>query len=113
EPPAAPREWIVAGALLEVDDHLLLARNVRSGVHTDCATPGGVIDDTDIDLVAGLTREVEEETGLVVTEWEGPLYEVHAVAPDMGWVMRAHVFRAVAFAGEVRGEDPGRLLVEA
>jgi len=112
-PGRGAKEWVVAGALLEVDDHLLLVRNVRRGGHTDWSTPGGVIDDTDVDVVAGLTREVEEETGLVVTEWEGPLYEVHAVAPDMGWVMRAHVFRAVAFEGEVRVDDPDGIVVEA
>ena len=27
-------------------------------------------------VVGGLTREVQEETGLLVTSWEGPLYEV-------------------------------------
>ena len=32
-------------------------------------------------LLDGLTREVEEETGLVVTEWAGPVYEVDARRP--------------------------------
>jgi hypothetical protein len=31
----------------------------------------------------------------------------------MGWVMRAHVFRALAFEGEVRVEDPDGIVVEA
>ena len=38
------REWIVAGALLEASDHLLLVRNLRRGGHSDWSTPGGVID---------------------------------------------------------------------
>src|SRR5690606_19299374 len=80
EPPVrAMKEWRVAGALLEPTDlagHLLLVRNQRRGGHTDWSTPGGVIDDTDADVLAGLTREVQEETGLRVTAWEGPLYEV-------------------------------------
>ena len=109
----AVREWTVAGALLEASDHLLLVRNLRRGGHSDWTTPGGVIDATDADVLAGLTREVEEETGLRVTEWEGPLYEVRAVAPDMGWVLRAHVYRAIAYEGEVRVDDPDGIVVEA
>jgi ADP-ribose pyrophosphatase YjhB (NUDIX family) len=109
---AAVREWVVAGALLEASDHLLLVRNLRRGGHSDWSTPGGVIDATDADVIAGLTREVEEETGLRVTEWEGPLYEVRAVAPDMGWVLRAEVYRAVAYEGVVRVEDPDGIVVE-
>ena len=107
------KAWVVAGALLEAADGLLLVRNVRHGGHTDWTTPGGVIDDTDASLLAGLTREVEEETGLRVTEWEGPLYEVLAIAPDMNWEMRAHVFRAVAYEGEVVIDDPDGIVVEA
>ena len=110
------RHWLVAGALLEaadLADHLLLVRNERQGGHTDWSTPGGVIDETDADLLAGLTREVEEETGLRVTEWEGPLYEVVAVAPDMHWEMRAHVYRAVAYEGDILIADPDGIVVEA
>lgn len=107
------REWVVAGALLEASDHLLLVRNQRPGGHTDWSTPGGVIDETDASLLAGLTREVEEETGLLVTAWEGPLYEVVAVAPDMNWEMRAHVYRALAYEGEVVVDDPDGIVVEA
>jgi len=110
------RAWQVAGALLEAldgSDHFLLVRNERRGGRSDWSTPGGVIDATDADVVAGLTREVEEETGLRVTAWEGPLYEVVAVAPDLGWVMRAHVFRALAYEGELRIDDPDGIVVEA
>ena len=110
------RAWQVAGALLEAADradHLLLVRNERRGGRSDWSTPGGVIDATDADVVAGLTREVEEETGLRVTAWEGPLYEVVAVAPDLGWVMRAHVFRALTWEGELRIDDPDGIVVEA
>jgi 8-oxo-dGTP diphosphatase len=107
------KEWLVAGALLEAADELLLVRNLRHGGHTDWSTPGGVIDDTDDSLLAGLTREVEEETGLRVTAWEGPLYEVVAIAPDMEWELRAHVYRAVAYEGEIVLDDPDGIVVEA
>jgi 8-oxo-dGTP diphosphatase len=107
------REWLVAGALVEVDGALLLVRNLRRGGSSDWSTPGGVIDAEDASVLAGLTREVEEETGLVVTEWEGPLYEVQAVAVDLGWRLRAEVYRALAFDGEVRVADPDGIVVEA
>ncbi len=107
------REWLVAGALVEVDGALLLVRNERRGGHSDWTTPGGVIDADDTSLLDGLTREVHEETGLRVTAWEGPLYEVHAVAVDMDWRLRVEVHRAVAFEGELRVADPDGIVVEA
>ena len=110
----AHREWLVAGALVEADDgRLLLVRNQRRGGWSDWSTPGGVIDADDAQLLDGLTREVEEETGIRVRRWEGPLYEVEAVAPDLGWIMRCEVHRAVEFDGEVRVDDPDGIVVEA
>jgi 8-oxo-dGTP pyrophosphatase MutT (NUDIX family) len=106
-------EWTVAGAVLEVEDRLLLVCNQRRNGSLDWSTPGGVIDATDENVLAGLTREVEEETGLRVREWEGPLYEVTAVALDLGWVMRCEVHRAVAFEGELRVDDPDGIVVDA
>ena len=77
-------EWTVAGGLLETPDGVLLVRNLRRGGLEDWSTPGGVIDADDADLLAGLTREVEEETGLRVREWSGPLYEVRAARARHG-----------------------------
>jgi len=106
-------EFTVAGALVESSDGLLLVRNQRRGGATDWSTPGGVIDPTDASLRAGLTREVLEETGLRVTAWEGPLYEVRATALEMGWIMRCEVHRALAFEGELVVDDPDGIVVEA
>jgi 8-oxo-dGTP pyrophosphatase MutT (NUDIX family) len=107
------REWTVAGGLVETADGVLLVRNVRRGGFEDWSTPGGVIDAGDESVVAGLTREVEEETGLQVREWSGPLYEVHAFAPDMGWRMRCEVHHAIKFDGDLRVDDPDGIVVEA
>ena len=107
------REWLVASALVEVDGALLLVRNERRGGFSDWSTPGGVIDADDPSVLTGLTREVEEETGLRVTDWEGPVYAVEAVALDMGWRLRAEVYRALAFDGELRVADPDGIVVEA
>jgi 8-oxo-dGTP diphosphatase len=106
-------EWTVAGALVESVDGLLLVRNERRGGRTDWSTPGGVIDATDESLRHGLAREVEEETGLHVVEWEGPLYTVVAHAPDLGWVMTCEVHRAIAYEGELHVDDPDGIVVEA
>jgi 8-oxo-dGTP diphosphatase len=107
------REWLVAGALVEAPDGVLLVRNRRRGGASDWSTPGGVIDATDATLLAGLTREVEEETGLRVTRWEGPIYEVRAVAADLGWSLRVEVHRALRYEGELHVEDPDGIVVEA
>jgi 8-oxo-dGTP diphosphatase len=106
-------EFTVAGALVESPAGLLLVRNRRRGGSTDWSTPGGVIDADDVSLVAGLAREVEEETGIVVGSWEGPLYEVRASALDLGWSMRCEVHRALSFRGELRVDDPDGIVVQA
>jgi len=107
------REWLVAGALVEASDGVLLVRNVRRGGREEWSTPGGVIDAEDDSLLEGLTREVEEETGLRVTEWEGPLYEVVCEAVELGWILRAEIHRAVTYEGDLRVEDPDGIVVEA
>jgi 8-oxo-dGTP diphosphatase len=104
--------WLVAGALIEGDGGLLLVRNRRRNGREDWSTPGGVIDEGET-VLAGLAREVREETGLVVTEWEGPMYEVQAVAPDLGWSLRVEVHRAIAYEGELVVDDPDGIVVDA
>ncbi len=104
--------WTVAGGLVERGDRLLLVRNVRRGGYEDWSPPGGVIDGGE-SILDGLTREVAEETGLRVQRWSGPLYEVHADAPDMGWTMRCEVHRAVDFVGELTVDDPDGIVAEA
>jgi ADP-ribose pyrophosphatase YjhB (NUDIX family) len=103
----------VAGAVIERDGCLLLVKNQRRGGACDWSTPGGVVDPTDASIVAGLGREVEEETGLRVAAWEGPLYAVRAVASDMGWQLEAEVHRALRFDGELSVEDPDGIVVDA
>ena len=107
------REWLVAGALIEADGSVLLVRNVRPSGHEDWSTPGGVIDADDATLLDGLAREVHEETGLRVVEWEGPVYEVRADAVDLGWSLRVEVHRAVEFEGELSVDDPDGIVTEA
>lgn len=106
------KDWLVAGGVIEQDGDLLLVRNRRRGGSVDWSTPGGVIDDGE-SVVEGLTREVLEETGLLVTEWRGPLYEIRAEAPDMGWRLRVEVHLAVSYEGFIRCFDPDGIVEEA
>jgi 8-oxo-dGTP diphosphatase len=105
---------LVAGGIVEGPDGLLLVQNRRRDGSLDWSTPGGVIEVHDGEsVVDGLTREVAEETGIVVTEWEGPLYEVRAVAVGLGWDLRVEVHRAVSFSGEIEIDDPDGIVVDA
>lgn len=109
------REWLVGGALIEADDEILLVRNVRRTGRTDWSPPGGVIETASGESVLeGLSREVNEETNLVVSGWSPLLYEVTAEAPDLGWIMRVEVYAATEFAGEVAvGDDPDGIVTAA
>lgn len=99
------RRWTVGGALVEGPDGLLMVRNRRRNGRTDWTPPGGVIDEGET-VIGGLTREVAEETGLRVSSWEGPVYEIEALAAGLGWQLRVEVHRAVAYEGELVIDDP-------
>ena len=108
------REWVVASGLIEGPDGLLLVQNRRRNGSLDWSTPGGVIEvDDGESVIDGLTREVEEETGIRVTEWVGPVYEVEAVAPERGWHLRVEVHRALAYEGELHVDDCDGIVVDA
>jgi len=108
------REWLVAGGIVEGPEGVLLVQNRRRNGSLDWSTPGGVIEVHEGEsVVDGLTREVEEETGIVVTEWIGPLYEVEALAEGLGWLLRVEVYRAAAFHGEITVDDPDGIVVDA
>jgi 8-oxo-dGTP diphosphatase len=64
-------------------------------------------------VVEGLTREVAEETGLIVSQWVGPVYEIQAEAPDLGWTLRVEVHVAAQVSGELAVEDPDGIVIDA
>jgi ADP-ribose pyrophosphatase YjhB (NUDIX family) len=108
------RSWVVAAALIEGADGVLLVQNRRRDGSLDWSPPGGVIEVHDGEAVLdGLTREVAEETGLLVTAWEGPVYEVEVTAEGLGWMLEVEVYRAGAFHGELVVNDPDGIVVDA
>ena len=106
------RRWLVGGAVIEGPDGVLLVQNRRRDGRVDWSPPGGVIDDGET-LLSGLTREVAEETGLVVDTWAGPVYEIEAEAPDLGWLLRVEAHLAQTWSGEVLLADPDGIVVDA
>lgn len=108
------REWLVAGGLVEGPEGLLLVQNRRRDGSLDWSPPGGVVEVASGESVrGGLSREVAEETGLAVTEWDGPVYQVEAEAADLGWRLRVEVHRATSYAGELKVADPDGIVVDA
>ena len=108
------REWLVASGIIEGPDGVLLVQNRRRNGSLDWSTPGGVVEVADGESVLeGLTREVREETGITVSRWEGPVYEVEAEAEGMGWKLRVEVHRALDFSGDVVVEDLDEIVVDA
>lgn len=106
------RDWLVGGGLILHGDGLLLVRNRRRSGEHDWTPPGGVIDAGET-LIDGLTREVAEETGVKVSRWQGPVYEVQVVAPGLGWRLRVEAHLALELAGELHVADPDGIVVEA
>jgi 8-oxo-dGTP diphosphatase len=109
---AAVKRWLVAGAVIEGPGGVLLVANRRHNGVIDWSTPGGVIDEGET-VLDGLAREVREETGLVVTGWDGLLYGIEVVAPDLGWHLRVEVHQAASVEGELVIDDPDGIVCDA
>ncbi|MCB0961023.1 MAG: NUDIX hydrolase [Acidimicrobiales bacterium] len=106
------RSWLVAGAVIEGPEGMLLVANRRRTGEVDWSTPGGVIDEGE-EVLAGLAREVHEETGLAVVSWGELLYGIEVHAPDLGWDLRVEVHRAAEVRGDLRIDDPDGIVVDA
>jgi 8-oxo-dGTP diphosphatase len=107
------RAWVVAAGLIQGPHGFVLVQNRRRDGSLDWSPPGGVIEVHEGESVTdGLTREVEEETGLIVSSWEGPLYDVEVVARGLGWTLRAETFLAGAWTGNLQAADPDGIVVD-
>jgi len=108
------RAWVVAAGLIQGPEGFVLVQNRRRDGSLDWSPPGGVIEVHEGEsITAGLTREVEEETGLVVSAWDGPVFDVEVVAEELGWTLRAEIFVAGSWTGELQAADPDGIVVDA
>ncbi|GAC1542323.1 MAG: NUDIX hydrolase [Acidimicrobiales bacterium] len=108
------RSWVVAAGLIEGPAGIVLVQNRRRDGSLDWSPPGGVIEIHEGEAITdGLTREVREETGLVVDAWQGPIYDVEVVAEGLGWTLRAETFVAESWTGELEIDDPDGIVVDA
>ena len=94
------------------DDKLLLVQNRRRNGSHDWSTPGGVVDEGET-VIEGLTREVAEETGLVVQGWSPKLYGIYVDFADAEMTMEVHAHMATSFTGELTVDDPDGIVVQA
>lgn len=113
EKPNKLRKWAVAAGLLLDGNQILLVANKRRNGSVDWSPPGGVIDPGEAPLEA-LSREVVEETGLVVGGWSEPVYRVEVIAPhDGGFHLEVQVHRADSYTGQLRIDDPDGIVIDA
>lgn len=107
------RRWSVASALIVRDGRLLLVQNQRWNGRRDWTTPGGVVEEGE-DTCEGLSREVLEETGLVIERYRCLAYKVSVHAPDLGWTLGVDVWETHSVINDVSvGEDPDGIVVDA
>lgn len=104
--------YIVASGVIIEQGRLLLVQNERRNGSRDWSTPGGVVDPGE-EMLQALSREVTEETALLVHEWSAPLYtiDVDFVGRDM--TLHAAVFGSLRHAGELYVDDPDQVVVDA
>ncbi|MDH3294700.1 MAG: NUDIX hydrolase [Acidimicrobiia bacterium] len=106
------KEWRVATGLIAVDDAVLLVANRRRNEQVEWSPPGGVIDPGEPVLDA-LTREVREETGLLVETWGELVYSVEVVAPDHGFHLDVVCHSASGHEGTISLDDPDGIVIAA
>lgn len=107
------RHWQVAGGVVRHEDGgVLLVENKRRNGDIDWTTPGGVVDAGE-SFVEALTREVREETGLEIQEWNGPIYRVEVTAVELGFFLEVEAHLAVISTGRLLVDDPDGIVLSA
>jgi 8-oxo-dGTP diphosphatase len=103
---------VAGGVVLDTEGSVLLVENRRRNGALDWSTPGGVVDEGET-FVEALTREVEEETGLRVPDWDGPMYRVEVTAIELGFFLEVEAHLAMSTRGSIRVDDPDGIVLSA
>jgi len=106
------RQWKVAGGLIANDDGLLVVANRRRDGRIDWSPPGGVVDEGET-LLFALSREVQEETGLVVADWHRLCWTTEVVFVDLEMHLEVEVHLAASYGGALTVDDPDGIVVDA
>lgn len=106
-----PQDYRVASGLIFDDDKILLVQNLRRNATRDWSTPGGVVDAGE-QVLEALSREVAEETALIVHDWSPMLYSVDVDFIGRSLTLHAEIYKAARFAGDLHVDDPDLVVVD-
>ena len=99
------RHVVVATAIVQGPEGVVLVENHRGHGRTEWTLPGGILDPGET-LLETACREVEEEAGLRVTAWGGYAFTVHRILEPVQIQVVVHAFAASAWEGEIVAHDP-------
>lgn len=103
----------IAAALIQRDDEVLLVEQQWPNAPSPTWTlPGGRIEPGEL-LVEAMCREVQEETGLEVTDPGQLLYTFQHHSPDKERQTYGFVFAVAEYRGEIEIADPDNLILSA
>ena len=100
------------GGLLTRQGSTLLVANRRRDGRVEWTPPGGVVDRGEVSEEA-LSREVLEETGLIVEGWSTAIYQVTVDFPDRSMLLGVSVHLASGWHGDLVFEDPDCIVEDA
>lgn len=103
---------VVAGLVRRGDEVLLVQQQGPGDPEPSWALPGGVVEPGEL-LTEALEREVQEETGLGITDPGRLLYVVQLDWPQEEQQYTAVIFEVAGWQGELRPDDPDGLVREA
>ena len=106
------RRWKVVGGILTQRGSTLLVANRRRDGRVEWTPPGGVVDSGEVPVEA-LSREVREETGLIVDGWSAAVYRVTVDFPDRSMLLGVEVHLADGWYGDITIEDPDDIVEDA